>query len=205
MKRYISYSEYWTFYNKGKAEYYKNYILGIREKPSEPQIFGTIVHAILADPDYDWQTEIKKLTKYPQDTYKRIIEKILKSVPTCEEREVSVFADCEEFSLYAGIDGVDDDMLTEYKTGQKYWTQEEVNEHEQITHYLLTWEKDGRPDLPFRLISINSRTGNFIEFRTHRTKKQLEEYYKKLLNFKEELIKLGWWDKKCKFNDRIQL
>jgi len=205
--RYVSYSEVSCFYERGAEEYYKRYILGISEKPSEPMIFGLIVHSILNDKNYNWKEEIKKLTKKPQDNYIRVIEKIISSVPTCEKSELKLFADTElGFSLFAGIDGYNEnEVLTEYKTGASIWEQSKVDETEQITHYLLTWKYAGNQELPFRLISISSANGKYKEFKTHRTKEQLDNWEKKLIQFRDELIKLDWWTKKAHFVDRITL
>ena len=40
----------------------------------------------------------------------------------------------EDFQLYAGIDGQENGVLIEYKTGASMWTQEMADESEQITH-----------------------------------------------------------------------
>ena len=205
--RYVSYSEVYCFYEKGQDEYYKSYILGIREPSSEPMLFGSIVHAVLADKNYNWKEEIKKLTKKPQDNYIRVIEKIISSVPTCEKSELKLFADTElGFSLFAGIDGYNEnEVLTEYKTGASIWGQSKVDETEQITHYLLTWKYAGNQELPFRLISISSANGKYKEFRTYRTKEQIETYKQKLIQFKKDLEKLNFWGHKAQFKNRIQL
>ena len=204
-RRFISFSEMWLFNNLGKNEYYKSYILGIKEPMNEPMQFGCIVHALLADEKYNWQKEIKKLIKEPQDTYERIIKKIIMGVPRCAKSEENVFVDFPKFSLFAGIDGVDDEILTEYKTGASLWTQNRADETEQITHYLLAWINAGNKELPYRLISISSKTGKHVELRTHRTKQQLNEYYEKIIQFKNDLQKLGFWNCKCPFNSRINL
>jgi len=209
--RYISYSEMYCFYEYGKDEYYKRYILGIQESPTEPLIFGSIVHELLANPKYNWREEIKKLMREPQDTYIRIIEKIIATVPCCERHEVKLFIKQPEFCLFAGIDGVDNkinkdvNFLTEYKTGQAIWIKERVNESEQITMYTLCWFLETGNLLPYNLISISSKNGKSSEFKIHRTKSQIDEFYKKLLQFKKDLLELGFWDKKVKFNDRIKL
>ena len=205
--RYISYSEVACFYEKGKDAYFTQYVLGIGEKPSEPMMFGSIVHAVLESKDYNWREEIKKLTGKPQETYIRIIEKIIKSVPTCEKSELKLFADTDMgFSLYAGIDGHNEnELLREYKTGASLWTQEMVDQTEQITHYSLAWKYAGNPELPYELVSISSANGKHKVFRTHRTKEQLEAYKNKLVQFKKDLEELKWWDKKVKMENRIRL
>ncbi len=206
-KRYISYSEQACYFERGQEEYYNRYILGISEPQSEPMIFGCIVHAILNDKNYNWKEEIKKLNKKPQDSYIRVINKIIREVPVCDKGELKLFTDTPNgFSLFAGIDGVNNnEILTEYKTGASLWDQKRVDETEQITHYLLSWKYANNPELPYRLISISSNNGKHIEFRTHRTKQQIDDYEKKLISFKNELIKLNWWDKKSSFANRIQL
>ncbi len=210
--RYISYSEFSCFYEYGKEEYFKRYILGIQEPPTEPLIFGSIVHSVLSDDNYKWEEEIKKLTKFPQETYVRIIKKISSSVPRFKEQEKSLFINLPEFDLYAGIDGVNPgETLAEYKTGKQFWTQEKADEHDQITHYILCWKLETGEHLPCRLISINSANGKHKEFYTYRTKEQLDEWMEKLINFKKELQEIqsesgkSWWESKCPSKSRIQL
>lgn len=202
-KRYISYSELYCFYEYGNDIYFQSYILGIRT-PASPQMkYGSIIHKMLAEPNYDFEKNIVE-NKFTSD-FIRIAKEINKNTPRCDKHEEGLFVECDDFCLYAGIDGIERERLTEYKTGASFWTQERVNENEQITHYTLSWWKKYNEILPFRLISMNTKNGKVKEFFTHRTKEQMENYYQKLLKFKEELIFLDWWDKKCPFNARVEI
>lgn len=169
------------------------------------------MHELLENPNYNWKKEIKQLTREPQETYARIINRIISAVPLYKKREVKLFLKQKEFCLFAGIDGSDNEIpikvkfLTEYKTGASFWTQERADESDQITMYTLCWYLETKNLLPYKLISISSRNGKHIELRTHRTKAQIDEFYGKLLQFKKDLVELGFWDKKCKFDNRIQL
>lgn len=211
MKRYISYSEVSCFYEYGEDAYFQRYILGISEPKTEPLIFGSTVHDVLADKNYDWKTEIKNLQKFPQATYERIIGRIIKEVPTFKEHEKKLYVDKGELNLFAGIDAIDDNHIIEYKTGQAFWSQERADEHEQITHYIMCYEIETGKRLPCKLISINSLNGKHKIFETSRTDKQINEWYKKLINFKRELQNIkgedgnSWWNNKRKFENIIQL
>lgn len=203
-KRYISFSEVNTFYERGQETYFQSYILGIRTPTTLPMMFGTIIHKMLAESEFDFEKDLIE-KKFTAD-FIRIAKKINMSVPRCGKSELGLFVDLPEFCLYAGIDGVNEEGdLVEYKTGGSLWTKQQVEEHEQITHYLLSWYHKYNELLPFKLISISSKNGKFIEHRTHRTKEQLENYYKKLLKFKEDLILLNWWNSKCSFSNRIDI
>jgi len=204
--RYISNSEVYTFYERGEQEYYSQYILGIREPANEPMILGKIIHEVLEDKNYNWQEAIKQLSKQPQTTYKRVVEQIIATVPRSHQKELKLYANTQHgFQIYAGIDGVDPEVLTEYKTGASLWTQDRADESQQITHYLLAWWLKYNEELPFRLITISSKTGKFKELRTARTKKQLDEKMEQLMQLKRSLIELGWWDKKLSIDKRITL
>lgn len=203
MKRYISWSELYTFYEKGEQDYFRNYILGIREPPSEPMIYGKIVHEALADDKYDWKKELIK-QGFTSDK-ERITKKILAEVPRCRKREVGIYVDTDDgFQIYMGLDGVDNNFLTEFKTGQ-IWTKERADEHKQITMYTLAWFIQFGVIMPFRLITISSTTGKHKILWTERTPQQLNDMMNKLKQFKAELEALNWWLAKVKMDERIEL
>ena len=201
-KRYVSYSEMTTFY-EDKDKYYQQYIIGVREAPNKAMMFGSIVHALLEDKEYDYKKAIKE-AGFTSD-FKRIADKVSKETPRSEESELKLFVDFDDFALYAGIDGRIGEDLVEYKTGKAMWTQERADESEQITLYSLAWQlKYGK--LPnYLLITISSTNGKFRQIRTSRTEAQLENMKAKLRQFKKDLEELDWWSKKCPSADRITL
>jgi len=208
-KRYISYSEIYTFYEKGQITYFQEYVLGVREPATMPLKLGAIVHEMIADKKYDWKSELIK-QGFTSD-YERIVDKINSSVPRFDKHELKIFAETDMgFELYAGIDAVEElkgEAIRgiEYKTGKSLWTKERADESEQITHYVYTLYKFSKNLLPFRLISMSTSNGKIKEFDTFRTKEQLDNWEKKLIQFRDELIKLDWWTKKAHFADRITL
>jgi hypothetical protein len=202
-KRYVSYSEINTYYNYGKEVYYKSYILGIREAPSRPMVFGSLTHRMLSEPKFDYEKAI--VDAGFTDDFIRIGKSFKSRTPRCSKHEVGWFVDFQDFSLYAGIDGTDEECLTEYKTSSAFWTPQRVEEDEQMTHYTFCYKLKYGKLLPFRLICLNTKNGKVKEFRTHRTEEQLKKWEEKLIQFKSDLINDNYWDKKCKFADRTQL
>ena len=209
-KRFVSFSEFNTYYEYGDVDYFRGYILGFRSPQNIYMKFGTTVHeALNPDSGIDVEKAISEMILMerakPKAAYERIMKEILANTPRCNEYEKALFIDLEEMSLFAGIDGVQDNHLVEYKTGGQFWTQQRADEHEQITHYILSWYLETEELMPFKLISINSNNGGVKEFETTRTVEQLDEWTNKLMQFKKDLVEKGWWERKSKFDDRVEL
>lgn len=202
--RSISISEVNCFY-ENQEKYFNEYILGIREKPNKAMIFGIIIHNMLANPEYDYKESINK-NHFTSD-FIRIADKINKEVPRSKNPEMKLKVAINDFEIYAGLDGIDEEehIGTEYKTGSSLWTQERADESNQITHYSLAWWiKTGILPM-FKLITISSKNGKHKVLYTKRTIEQLNEHLNLLDRFKLELIELGWWDKKTKLENRIEI
>lgn len=200
--RYISFSEFYTFYND-RDKYYLSYILGIQEPPSKPMMFGSIIHKMIEDKTFDYHKAIDE-AGFTSD-YKRIADKVKDNAPSFLEHEKKLFIETDDFGIFAIIDGVEKDNLVEIKTGASFWTQERADDSDQITMYSLAWKLKYKELKPFKLISINSKNGKIKEFETSRTEEQIDNFYNRLKILKKELQELDWWDKKCKSVDRIQL
>jgi hypothetical protein len=200
--RCISYSEFSTFY-EDPNKYYKEYIIGLREKPNKPMMFGSIIHKMFEDEKYDYNKALQEAGFTPD--YNRIADTIKKNAPSFPQHEVKLFADTNEFTIFSIIDGVDEQNLIEIKTGASHWDQTRADESDQITMYTLAWWLKNNEIKPFKLITISSKNGKIKELKTSRTKEQIEQFADRLLQFKKDLIARGWWDLKCPSEERITI
>lgn len=100
-----------------KEEWYRKYVLGIKDPPNAEMIFGSRVGAKLAsDPDF------------------------LPAVPRLSCYEFPFKCDYNGIPLIGYADSFDDltcRALYEYKTGVKIWDQKRADSHGQIDMYLL--------------------------------------------------------------------
>lgn len=156
----------------------------------------------MEDKNYNYKAELEK-HNFTSD-YIRVAEKIYNNVPAAG-KEIKLFVDFMDYSLYAGIDGKQEDELVEYKTGAGLWSQKQADESDQITHYSLCWLIKYNTIPEYRLISISNKNGKHVILKTKRTQEQIDNWKTRLNNFKNELQYLGWWDKKLKFEDRINV
>lgn len=200
--RFISYSEFSTFY-EDPNKYYQRYIVGIQEKPNQPMVFGSIIHKMFEDKDYDYNKALKEAGFTPD--YNRIADTIKKNAPEFPQHEVKLFVDTNEYSIFAIIDGVEEQNLVEIKTGAAHWDQKRADESDQITMYTLAWWLKFKDIKPFKLFTISSKNGKIKELRTLRTEEQIKQFQDRLLQFKKDLVARGWWDCKCPSEERITI
>ncbi|MCK4782074.1 hypothetical protein KAS79_04110 [Candidatus Parcubacteria bacterium] len=195
----------WCFNNEGKNVYFQKYVLGIQTPPTLPMVFGTIIHALYEKEDYDYKKAIID-AGFTSD-YIRVADKINANLKRFDIREQKIYADCKDFCLFSLADGMNkDNTLMELKTSASPWSQQRVDETDQISHYLLAYSKFKKKNYNNAcLVNANTKNGKIKIFKTHRTNQDLKNYYEKILQFKKDLQQLGFWDKKCKFADRISL
>lgn len=97
-----------------KEQWYKKYVLGIKDEGSREMDFGKLVGGKLEnDPTF------------------------LPEIPRAEHMEYKLHVTFGDVQLIGYIDSYGDAVLHEYKTGKNPWTQEKVDNHGQITMYLL--------------------------------------------------------------------
>jgi hypothetical protein len=144
-KKLFSYSQ-WSLWQKSKESYRKRYYEGAPSFETRETIFGKNVAEMLE------KSEIHPiLSKVPRGTHPEYeIKTVISEIP------ILAFLDSYTYST---------NSIFEYKTGRIPWTQERVNEHEQLPfyaacvkakygaydpHILLTWLEtslEGRTEL----------------------------------------------------------
>ena len=119
---YISYSQIRTF-RKSPQEYYKRYVLGQDMYESKWLKYGKRFSEAVEDGGSDDE----------------IIDAMVKEVTVYEGTEVEAKAETDKIDLplFGYKDTAKDGAFREYKTGTKEWTQERVNNHEQLLMYAL--------------------------------------------------------------------
>lgn len=115
-------------------QWYRNYFLGVRDKPSAEMLFGSKIGKLLEkDPDYLPMIPRESVMEYKfQATHMRAIDTGRK------DRKGNPIYDHEPIQLVGYADSFCDDSLRlrEYKTGVKAWDKKRVEDHGQITMYL---------------------------------------------------------------------
>ncbi len=156
-------------------QWYRNYWMGVRDKPSAEMLFGSKIG--------------KKLEKDPE---------FLPMIPRSTTMEYKFQAEFNDLILVGYADSFCDDALTlrEYKTGVKAWDQKRVDTHGQITmycfmHYLthkikpeeitctLHWmptKKIEHGDFTVEISFVDDIENNIMHFETKRTMREILEF-----------------------------
>jgi len=214
-KTFYSYSRLWS-YIRDPQQYYRNYILKMKDPPSAPMILGRIFSDAYAglteinDKNFTFQEAIINPKRFYPDTPDDIFfkpdkvrimktafeDKNLYRLPPkfCEQ---SVFAESKICPLMAKHDGrikKDDKVLiVENKFGNP-WNEERANSEDQITFYsyvdyLLTGL------IPkIRVQSVNTNTGKVLVFEVKKTKEQFTPLEEKI-DFAYQGIIAERWEK----------
>lgn len=116
LDRYYSWSQHSQWKSYGKEGWYSKYILGQITPPNKEMIFGSMIG--------------KKLETDPT---------FLPQIPRQKKMEYEFKATLSGINFTGYADAYDEDIfhLEEYKTGKTPWTQKRVDDHGQITLYLL--------------------------------------------------------------------
>jgi len=124
-------------------EWYTTYVLGHKRKPTGAMKFGTKIHKQISD---------RKLTGK------------IKEVPHGKNPETALtckifYTKTKSFNLLGKPDDYDKQVLYEYKTGTKLWTQKRAENHGQLFTYALLLKKTKHLDIKTALlISLETRT-----------------------------------------------
>lgn len=169
---YLSYTQINLYYHNPQ-EYYMQYVLGIKPKPTRPMQYGSIGHQAIADPSFDWRAAL--LAGRFLGAEERAIERAVAAVPRCARHEVEITATWGDVTLYGIIDGLDDTTFRERKfAAPGAWNQARVDDDLQLTFY---WWLLGLTRVKIKrayLDHINSKTGTLHSFETTRNKTDLQ-------------------------------
>jgi len=187
-------SSQFRMYKRDPSEFFKRYVLGVKNPrfdKSEAIHFGRVLAATFEDEDFDWRTAFDEFNDgkgiRPYRLYDLLPEAIekLPSIPT-ELCEFSLKAQHEDWVYRATLDAFVPDMksIIEVKSGQLEWTQERVDNADQLTFAAWCYWKINKelPEL-IRLFWVDTGANperTIQTFDTERTEKQLEDFTEQL-------------------------
>ena len=129
MFSYLSWSKYNTYINS-RQSFVDRYIYG-KKFSSIYMDFGKLIAEGLEHRDTKTNSECVKWAR--------------KVIPCPKEREKKYFVDIEGVPLFGILDGEDNGIIHEYKTGMHSYTQSKVDENGQLTFYaMMMWAKTGK-------------------------------------------------------------
>lgn len=171
-KKYLSYSRI-NLYHGNPSQYYLQYVLGHKPKPTPNMEYGKIGHKALANPNYDWRAALRR--KKFMAGKELVMERALKVYPKCKVRELEFSVMFEGIQLYGFIDGLAPGLIRESKfSAPGVWKQEIVDEDMQIGFYWLVATLLGHKIKQAWLDHINTHSGAIVSFPTHRSKQELD-------------------------------
>lgn len=207
MKKYFSYSEFYTWCND-RERYYQTYIEGVETPPNDAMILGSIVHETLENPKKEWIKELKE-----NKMHKRIgvVRKLLDKMEPKKigQPEVSMIAKKDDVKLFSIFDGFDkkNRILNEYKTSDKEsWTQWRVDFNKQLSFYAWVYYLNCHSYFrEMNLYFLDTKKGNVKTFKTIRSRRDIMLIEKEVLKAVDEIKKAGLWEKRLSREDRNKL
>lgn len=208
MKKYVSYSELrsWEY---DRDEYYRQYILGEPFEPNAAMELGTIIHATIEDPKFNWLKELVD-RGYEEDRIKvvrRLVNKAMRKRPP--KSEVTITAKTQfGTSLLAKLDGLDKKgrVLWEYKTTEKpgRWNQHSVDTNEQISFYAHVFRlKYHAYFSDIMLVAIDTLKGNVKTYHTARGPRDIDYMAEKVERLCDEIHQAGYWNLRLSKAERL--
>ncbi len=193
----LSWSGFIMYWND-PADYYKQYVLGLKKSVSDKMTAGSIFSKAFADRRYDYLMDIVKYRLRG-----RIVDAIrnsLKVLPDIGKQncEVEWIVPFYQLKLMGICDGYIPEHwhIIENKFSALVWTQEDVDGMWQITFYsLIHLIKYEVPPSKITVNIINPNTGEVKSFQTKRTKKQLLTFEPNV-RYVIDGILAGSWEKK---------
>lgn len=198
MKPYISWSEYYLW-STDINQYFNDYILGLKPKPSEAMRYGSIIHEAIAGEIKDPEHILRK--EYFDSRQIRVALELIERTPKPPYAELSIYVPGSRENglkgdLIVKLDGFTPDTQTivEHKTTKSGWrTQEEVDSHGQLTIYALAYRCLTGIIPNFELNRLDTGNGKVKTFKTQRTPAQLDEMVINLNRMYDDLTSKGWW------------
>lgn len=208
IKDYFSPSQY-ALWKTSKRQYYKRYSLGEESKPNKffnkGKEIGSYLQLINENPDVDKKVLAESMSTDP------LLYQLSMSVPTLDIMEDKLEVVCDGgHKLLGYVDSVNlvNSKFLEYKSGKvdskgnDPWTQEKVDEADQLTFYaLMYWIKSGRKEIPSceliwietEEVDVNDEIGNFshtqLQF-TGRVEKFSRSFLvSELVDFEKNVVK----------------
>lgn len=203
-KTYYSYSRLWCWL-RDPQQYYRQYVLKMKDEPTDKMILGSIFSDAYADPKFDYRAALVKPQKFytpcpPNLTFtpdfarnmeKALSHKKMLRLPKnmCEQTIKVESKICPLLAKHDGRDAKGKNVLIiENKYGTP-WTEEKANTEDQITFYAyVDYLTTGKIPL-IRLQSVNSKNGEVVAFEVNKTKEQFVPLEEKIAYAYNGIIK----------------
>lgn len=185
-------------YEESPEAFYKEYVLGVRRKMTNSILAGVAFSELFANRSFDY-------VKYINEENKKLKYKVPKRVIELLGQEVKRFPElpkknCEvglklqikgRWRLRVTLDGLYHGVIIENKTGQVEWTQDRVDDSDQLTlQALAVLETEGKKANKIMLnwLDTSARANRKIyTFTTKRSVSQLKDMRVRLLTVVENL------------------
>lgn len=192
-KTYYSYSRLWK-YLRDPAEYYRGYVLGMWDPPTDKMVLGSIFAEAFADPKFPLEKALIAPQKFIRGcpagisftpNYRRVIEGVLanESFLTCapEEAEQAIYVEGPLCPLMGKFDGKREsiDLLIENKFGTP-WTEERAHTDDQVAFYsYIYWLKFNK--IPKVLLqTVDRESGRIKKYLVEKTEKDFDPLKEKI-------------------------
>lgn len=169
---YLSYSQINLYYHNPQ-EYFMQYVLGHKPKPSKAMEYGSIGHKAIADPKYDWRKALRDARFMTAE--ERAMERAVLNVPKCATNELELTVKWNGITLYGFIDGVMANGFRERKfAAPGSWNKSRVDDDLQLSMYWFMLGLKGHTVKVAWLDHINSKTGAVNSISTKRNATDME-------------------------------
>lgn len=209
MKPYISWSELYTFL-KDENEHYVKYVMGVKEPPTPPMIFGSIIHEALSDPNYDYEMALR--VKNFTSGEIRVARSLVDRTPRFEPHsELSLYlAGSKENGLSASIIAILDradfksHTIREYKSTKNGWRdQEEMRENGQLGLYTLVYRELMGVKPMILLTRLDSGNGKVAQFDFIVEDRVVNRVMKEVNDMYAKLTRVGWWERRLSSSNTL--
>lgn len=176
----LSWSEF-SLYERDREAWHKKYILGLQDPPTSPMRRGTYIHEML----FTGKKKPNETSKQRQ-IHDRIEEHYKMLQPYPFQHEVQIHTEYDGIPLLGYLDGYNRDKaaLFELKTGGLLWTEEQVDNHDQLHFYSILLMCQGWPHRTTWLGTAAWNTGTYILY--ERTANDVRKFA--LLNRIEKVV-----------------
>ena len=160
-------------------------------------MFGSAIHDGLSGKLSDAEVEAYLQQHHFTGDYIRVANEILKKKFDIIHKELKLYIDWPDFSLACVLDGLNEDEIVEHKTTKNGWrTQQDVDDHGQLTLYALAHQILTGVIPRITLNRLDTGNGRVKTYTSTRNGEQLNAMMNELVSMYKELKELGWWHRR---------
>lgn len=202
MSSYLSWSQLYL-YRKDPNEYFVQYVMGVKQPPTPAMMLGSLIHRAIGDNWDAKKLEMQMKGEHYTSDYIRTGISILSKAPRYPLQEERIVLEPSAHNglkvpVMAILDGLDDvlNKIGEHKTTSSGWSQQQVDEHDQLTLYdLVCYYKYNKIFLN-ELNVLNVNNGKVKTYISTRSEKQILDLRDEINATYEDLVRRGWWERK---------